>query len=65
MSLFVEHPCGGCEDYGKCEQFKCEKFTKWFNDTYRQMMVINTMYDMDRIAVDGKIKSEIDAEKAK
>lgn len=55
MSLFTPHPCGNvdnlCEKYGKCDQFKCEKFTKWFNDVYQQMMTINYMYDQGRVVI--------------
>lgn len=65
MSLFQEHPCGDCDQYGKCEQCKCSKFQLWFNNAYMQMMQLNYLYDENRISIDGITKKELEKENKK
>jgi hypothetical protein len=66
FSMFTPHPCNeSCKDFGTeicCGQMVCKKFTDWFNNEYICMMKYNVMYDSDRIAIDGKTKSELEKE---
>lgn len=60
--LFPEHPCSDCKKYGKCKQHECDKFQQWFNQLYIKAMGFNTMFEQNRIAIDGKTKSDFDRE---